>query len=80
MNASQRRIIHDALVIELRELEVKIDRQSYFIEAMWHHCKGKDSGTDGTFKIFNKQKDKQRLLKTRKAKVESAIKSIKSVK
>jgi hypothetical protein len=80
MNASQKRIIYEALVTELHDLENKIDDKSYFIEAMWPFCKGKNSDTDDNFKVLNSFKNRQRLLKARKAKVESAIKLIKSSK
>jgi len=80
MNASQKRIIHEALVIELHNLQTQIDRNSYFVERMWPFCNGKNSNTDDNFKVLNNFKNRQRLLKTRKQKVESAIKIIKSLK
>jgi hypothetical protein len=80
MNASQKRIIYEALVIELHSLQDKINRESYFIKRMWPFCNGKNSNTDDNFKVLNSFKNRQRLHKTRKTKVESAIKLIKSLK
>jgi len=77
MNASYKRIIRDALVKELQNLESEIERNTYFIQAMWPFCKGKDTETTDNFKLFNKYKSQNRAAKSRKTKVQSSLRLIK---
>jgi hypothetical protein len=79
MQPSHKRIILDSLRRDLEVLDKEINRSSYFIGAMWERCQGKDSNTDDIFKRLNQYKTHIRKVKSRKAKIVSAITVVKSL-
>jgi hypothetical protein len=79
MQPSHKRIILDSLRKELYILESAIEREKYFVDMLWTRSLGKNTNTDNAFKDLNEFKKELNKLTTRKQKIVSTIKLVKTL-